>query len=99
MTDAQKALNTTNMDQARQAANDIEVFGDPGMWICICKASSKKQGWMKSTKVMNLPFGCIMQTTTEFRNVSGEVTVAEDAIVRIPNTWWTDAGWQAGRPS
>ena len=32
----------------------------------ICKASSKSQGWMKSTKAYEIPdYGCIVQSTTQ----------------------------------
>ncbi len=46
---------------------DIETIGNPDAWQLICKAWSKSEGWMKSTKVMELPrgFGCLVQVTTQ----------------------------------
>jgi len=57
-----KTLNTSPENPATELVKDIEKYGDPDKWKLLCKASSKSQGWMKSTKAMNIPgFGCIVQ--------------------------------------
>jgi hypothetical protein len=55
------------MEDLKKSTEDVEVYGDPDKWILICKVSSHKQGWMKSTKVYDLPTGCLVQVTTEIR--------------------------------
>lgn len=61
-----KSLDVTNMDELAEKVSDVEVHGDPGAWVCIGKASSKAQGWMKSTKVMELRgAGCLVQVSTQ----------------------------------
>jgi hypothetical protein len=50
------------------------------MFQLLCKASSSKQGWMKSSKAMEIPgIGCIVQVTTQQRNRDGSHAVAEAA--------------------
>jgi len=47
------------------------------MFALLCKASSQVEGWMKSTKAMQVPCGCIIQVTTQQRNPDGSWAVAE----------------------
>jgi predicted transglutaminase-like cysteine proteinase len=65
-----KTLSNTSVNQAKDNVSDLETYGDTNLWQILCKASSKKEGWMKSTKVMNLvekgnPVGCLVQVTTQ----------------------------------
>ena len=71
----------TNVDENSTTTNvpDIAISGNPYAWKCLCKASSDKEQWMKSTKVMNIPGGCLVQVTTQ----QGD-NVAE-ALTYIPN--------------
>jgi len=42
------------------------------MFKLLCKASSEKEGWMKSTKAMEIPqVGCVVQVTTQQLNDTG----------------------------
>jgi len=78
-----KTLNVKNMSDARSKVSDIEVVGDPGVWVLACKASSKSQGWMKSTKFMRVPGGQLFLVTTQQRNLDGSYAVAE-ALAFVP---------------
>jgi hypothetical protein len=60
-----KALNNENTADAAATTSDIKVFGDPDTWQLICKASSKAQGWMKSTKAMPVHGGVLVQVSTQ----------------------------------
>lgn len=60
-----KSLGIKNVQEAKDKIKDLEVFGDGDTWVLLCKASSEEQGWMKSTKVMNVPGGCVIQVTTQ----------------------------------
>ena len=60
-----KTLNIQNVEQAKEKINDIKVYGDGDTFALLCKASSKNQKWMKSTKVCNLPNGCLVQVSTQ----------------------------------
>lgn len=53
--------------EAKAAVGDVVIFGNTDMWKLISKASSKKEGWMKSTKAMELPEagGVLVQVTTQ----------------------------------
>lgn len=61
---ASKQLDATTPETAKAGTPDIDVFGDPNAWITLSKASSKKQGWMKSTKAMFCGTGALVQVST-----------------------------------
>ena len=66
-----RTLDTTNMEQAAFAG--VEHEGDPGQWVCIVKAWNKNEGWMKSTKVLEVPgAGCFLQVTTKEKDAVAE---------------------------
>lgn len=76
---AMKTLHNSTVDGARKNVSDLIVFGDGDTFKLICKASSEAEGWMKSTKAMEITgVGCIVQVTTQ----QGD-NVAE-ALVFVP---------------
>lgn len=77
-------LNISEVNGAKKNITDIEIYGDGDTFALLCKASSKKQGWMKSTKVCNVDGGCIVQVTTQQKNPDGSYSVAE-ALTFVPN--------------
>ena len=60
-----KTLDITNIAEAQERISDIEVVGNGDIWQLLCKASSISEGWMKSTKAMEVPGGCLVQVTTQ----------------------------------
>ena len=61
-----KTLHNSDISGARQNVKDIQVVGNGDMFRLLCKASSKNEGWMKSTKAMEIPnIGCVVQVTTQ----------------------------------
>lgn len=61
-----KDLSVTSIEDGIKKVNDIEVFGDGDLFKLISKASSKSQGWMKSTKAMEIKgVGVVVQVTTQ----------------------------------
>lgn len=61
-----KTLHNSTVSGARKNVKDIVVFGDGDTFKLICKASSKAEGWMKSTKAMQIDgVGCLVQVTTQ----------------------------------
>ncbi len=61
-----KTLHNSDISGARKNVKDIQVFGDGDMFVLLCKASSVSEGWMKSTKAMEIPdVGCVVQVTTQ----------------------------------
>lgn len=77
-------LSNTNTGDAKESTSDIEVKGNPDLWRLICKASSASQGWMKSTKGMELAGGVLIQVTTEHRDKKGKVTACAEALQYVP---------------
>jgi hypothetical protein len=85
---ANKSLDIINIADAQSKISDIEVVGNGDLFQLICKASSKEQGWMKSTKAMYVEgVGCVVQCSTQQGdNVAESLTfvpgvkVAQDSL-------------------
>ena len=61
-----KTLNNSTVDGARKNVSDLIIYGNGDTFKLICKASSKSEGWMKSTKAMEIEGGgCVIQVTTQ----------------------------------
>ncbi len=81
---SRKTLENSDVSGARKNVPDIQVFGNGDLFQLICKASSKAEGWMKSTKAMEISgVGCVIQVTTQQRNPDGSYVVAE-ALTFVP---------------
>ncbi len=78
-----KTLDNTNVAEAKAKVSDIKVFGNGDLFQLICKASSESQGWMKSTKAMQVTDGCVVQVTTQQKNSDGTYAIAE-ALTFVP---------------
>jgi len=62
----EKTLHNSTVSGARKNVADIVVFGNGDTFKLISKASSKDEGWMKSTKAMQIDgVGCVVQVTTQ----------------------------------
>ena len=79
-----KTLHNSDISGAKQNVKDISIVGNGDMFSLLCKASSKNEGWMKSTKAMEIPhIGCVVQVTTQQMNPDGSYSVAE-ALTFVP---------------
>ncbi len=78
-----KTLGNTDANGAKKNVKDIVFFGNGDTFRLLCKASSEHEGWLKSTKVCELPMGCIVQVTTQQRGIDGTYAVAE-ALTFVP---------------
>jgi len=79
-----KTLNITEEKGAKASIKDIKIYGNGDTFALLCKASSEKEGWMKSTKVCNVGSDCIVQVTTQQRNIDGNYVIAE-ALTTLKN--------------
>lgn len=80
---SEKTLHNSTISGARKNVKDLAVVGNGDMFRLLCKASSQEEGWMKSTKAMEVPGGCVVQVTTQQRNPDGSYAVAE-AVTFVP---------------
>lgn len=79
-----KTMDVTDPVSAKAKVLDIKVFGDPNAWLLLSKASSEREGWMKSTKALQVDgVGCVVQVSTQQRNADGSYSVAE-ALQFVP---------------
>lgn len=84
VTATEKTLHNSDISGARQNVPDIKVVGNGDLWQLLCKASSEREGWMKSTKALDIPQrGVLVQVTTQQRNPDGSYAVAE-SITFVP---------------
>lgn len=79
----EKTLHNSDVSGAKQNVPDIKVVGNGDMFRLLCKASSQNEGWMKSSKAMEVPGGCVVQVTTQQRSVGGSYAIAE-ALTFVP---------------
>lgn len=83
---AEKTLHNSEVSGARVNVPDIKVVGNGDMFRLLCKASSQNEGWMKSTKAMQVPGGCVIQVTTQQKNHDGSYAIAEASTIRTFGT-------------
>lgn len=93
----EKTLGNTDINGTKKNVPDVVVFGDGDTFKLICKASSEAQGWMKSTKAMEIRHadggrgGCVVQVTTQQKNIDGTYSIAE-AVCFVPGAWISGDG-------
>jgi len=80
---ADKTLHNSDVSRAKKNVSDLIIYGDGDLWQLLCKASSKEEGWMKSTKAMQIPaIGCIVQVTTQQGdNIAESITFVPNAVI------------------
>ena len=79
----EKTLHNSDVSGAKQNVKDIKVVGNGDLFKLLCKASSQAEGWMKSTKAMEVGSGCVVQVTTQQKGIDGTYAVAE-ALTFVP---------------
>lgn len=73
MSSTPKSLGNTDVNGAKKNVSDLVTFGDGDLFQLITKASSQKEGWMKSTKAMPIHgVGVVVQVTTQQGNEVAE---------------------------
>ena len=80
-----KTLDATSIADVKKKVSDVIVFGNGDLFQLIAKASSESQGWMKSTKAMDVGHGVVVQVTTQQKNIDGTYSIAE-ALAYVPST-------------
>jgi hypothetical protein len=87
-----KTLGNTTTSGATKNVKDIQFWGDGDTFKLISKAWSKKEGWMKSTKAMEIEgLGCVVQVSTQQgENVAEAITFVPG--VKIQEGWTMEDG-------
>lgn len=84
-----KTLHNSDISGTRQNVPDVQVFGDGDTFRLWVKASSQSEGWMKTTKVANVPGGALVQTETQQRNPDGSYALSQ-ALTYAPGVWLSE---------
>ena len=80
----EKTLHNSDVSGAKVNVKDIAVVGNGDSFRLLCKASSKAEGWMKSTKAYQIDgVGCLVQVTTQQMNPDSSYSLAE-ALTFVP---------------
>jgi len=90
-----KTLSNSDNNGTEKNVPDLEFYGDKDAFQLICKASSKAEGWMKSTKAMEITgVGCLVQVTTQ---QGASVAEALTFVPDIKVAWIDDSDHSKGR--
>jgi len=93
----EKTLDNASVEQVKANVPDVKIVGNGDLFRVLCKASSKNEGWMKSTKVMVIPgVGAVLNISTQQRNPDGSYAVAEAAVF-VPGVEALDLNTSDGR--
>ncbi len=58
---------------AKKVMPDLKTFGNGNLFKLIARESSEDEGWIKSTRVMNIErLGCALQVSTQLRDQVAE---------------------------
>jgi hypothetical protein len=60
-----KTLSNTKASGASVNVPDIQFYGNGDLFKCLSKAWTVSEGWMKSTKAMNVSKGVLVQVSTQ----------------------------------
>ena len=75
-----KTLENTAVENVKVNVPDVKIIGNGDSFRLLCKAYSKNEEWMKSSKAYEIPnVGCIVQVTTQHKD-----NIAE-AVCFVPN--------------
>lgn len=79
-----RTLTNTNPKQAK--ASGVESIGSMATWKVVQKAWNKREGWMKSTKALEIPgAGCLVQVTTQQKDKLAEALCFVPDVKLEPN--------------
>lgn len=71
-----KSFGNVDAESASVNTPDIRTYGYVS-WVTMSKAWSDEEGWMKSTKAIKLDKSCLVQVSTQQRNLDGTYSLAE----------------------
>lgn len=81
-----KSLDIRNIADAKRKVSDLKVIGNGDAFRLVSKTVSEQQGWMESTKALNIRgVGVVLKVTTQQRNPDGSYVIAE-ALTFVPGS-------------
>lgn len=79
-----KTLHNSNASGASKNVKDIVFWGNRDTFKLISKASSENEGWMKSTKAMEIEgVGVVIQVTTQQRGAQDKRFLSTKELIEI----------------
>jgi hypothetical protein len=81
-----KTLGNSDSNGTKKNVEDVVIWGDGDLFKLLSKASSETEGWMKSTKAMEIPYvGCVVQVTTQQGNNIAEALTFVPGVKIVEN--------------
>ena len=80
----ERRTDVSSTAEAKAAIADFRVTGNPDIWQLLAKASSPSEGWMRSTKALQVGPDVILQVSERQRNADGSFTIDND-LIRVEN--------------
>jgi hypothetical protein len=80
-----KTLHNSTVSKTKQNVSDLKTFGYEDTFKLIFKVSSKNEGWMRSTKAMQIDgVGClVLVTTQQGDNISEALTFVHGIKIEL----------------
>ena len=83
----EKSLHNSNVNGAKKNVADLVVYGNGDLFKLLCKASSEDEGWMKSTKVMEVVGSTVPRKKPTMDELEQILNAGEDpGIDLLPNS-------------
>jgi hypothetical protein len=79
-----RRTDVSSTAEAKAATADVRVTGNPDMWQLLAKAGSQSEGWMRSTKALQVGPHVILQVSERQKNPDGSYTIDND-LIRVEN--------------
>jgi hypothetical protein len=79
-----RQTGVTSTAAAKAATADVRVTGNPDMWQLLAKAGSQSEGWMRSTKALQVGPHVILQVSERQKNADGSYSIDND-LIRVEN--------------
>ena len=80
----ERRTDVSSTAEAKAATADVRVIGNPDMWQLLAKAGSQSEGWMRSTKGLQVGPHVILQVSERQKNPDGSYTIDND-LIRVEN--------------
>lgn len=89
----ERTLTNTTVEEAK--ASGVVLTGAADKWLCVAKAVNEAEGWMRSTKAMQVgSVGCLIQTSYIWTNPDG-TKGSEEAVCFAPGVSLVEEGGKA----
>lgn len=87
MSERRNKMSEKQLDSAHSTELNagFKAVGNPDAWHLLGKVSNTGEGWMKSTKAMNVPSGVVIQVSTQIESNPAEAITFIPGVMAVPD--------------